>query len=408
MSSLASVIPPTEEPAVILPIYLWRARRAGAASRTVVPRLMSVLTPVLGMAMAVGLSGCAGRPLTELADLPLPPTALSAVVATPPAAILAVGGTQQLSTSGTTLAGAPVTTFDSVVYQLKTASDTLRVRLTTAGLVTGVASSGSAVVLINAFAFKAGALRGDQVVAQVTPTAFSGLTLSVQPVASDSARLAAGTTKTIVPALRNPTTGASVATPAVKYTIKGTDSTRVDVFRGTIQYFQNVTDFLWVRPPTVNTGLASNQVVALAGEGTAWLYATVSAYGTLLQDSVQYTLTYPFTQTIATVKVNLAIQSIYAGMALTLAPGAIITFQNGVAATDPMTVAYTFDHPAAATAPVPPSTTGGASGNVTALTGTQTSRRQFNTPGAYHWTVTAAGGLTPWPGQSLSGAIVIK
>ncbi len=45
-------------------------------------------------------------------------------------------------------------------------------------------------------------------------------------------------------------------------------------------------------------GSTPNRIHASGGEGTAWVYAEVNAYGTLLRDSVLYTMTYPFTGTI--------------------------------------------------------------------------------------------------------------
>lgn len=359
----------------------------------------------LGISM---LTACHGQSMSALPDLPLSTTAPAFIAATPPASILAVGGTQQLSVTGVSLAGAGISTFDSVLYQYNALADSVRLRMTSGGLLTGLASTGATPVRINVIAFKEGTVRGDQVLAQVTPAAVTGLTLSIQPIAPDSAKLAAGVTKTITPVLRNPVTGIAVATPAVIYKIKGPDSARVDVYRGSVRYVISSANAMTVRPTTANSGLAPNQFIALSGEGTAWLYATVNAYGTVLQDSVRYAFSYPYTQTISTVKVNLAVQSMYGYTTLTLAPGAIVTFQNGVAATDPLTVAYAFDNPAAVTAPSPPSTAGAASGNVTTLTGGQTSRRQFLTSGTYHWTVIAAGGPAPWPGQTLAGTILVK
>jgi len=360
---------------------------------------------VLLSATLAGLAGCTGPSITASDAPTLPTSALATVTAFPAASIIAVGGTQQLSAAGATFAGDIVTAFDSVVFQFANLADSNRVKLSSSGQITGLAAGNN--VLINVLGFKGAAVRGDQVVVQVTPTAVSGLTFSIQPVAPDSAKLAAGTTKTIVPLVKN-SSGQSVTNPAVIYKIRGSDSTRVDTFRGNVAYRINAFDNLPVRTRTANTSLATNQIVALAGEGTAWLYATISAYGQVLSDSVQYTFTYPYTQTLTTTKTNLAVTSLYQDQIVTLAPGAVVTFANGVASTDPLTMTYTFDNPAAATAPSPASTIGGASGNVTTLTGGQSSRRQFLTPGTYHWTVTPTGGPAPWPGQVLAGTIVIK
>ena len=360
---------------------------------------------LLGVAATIG---CVGDGVTALTKPALPATALAFVTGSPTASIVAIGATQQLSATGSTVTAAPLT-LDRPIFQFNTLADSVRMKLDTAtGLVKALASTGSTPVRINVLGIKDGVMRGDQVIIQVTPTAVSGLAFSIQPIAPDSAKLSAGTTKTINPVLQNPITGVSVPTPAVMFKMKGADSLRVDTFRGVVSYRHTLTDIMNVRVPASPTATLPNQITPLVPEGKAWIYATVVAYGTPLTDSVQYTFSYPFTQTIGTGKANLAIQSQYADVTVTLAAGATVTFQNTVATADPLTIAYTFDNPAAATATSPPSTTGGASGNVTALSGGQTSRRQFLTPGTYKWTTTAAGGPAPWPGQTQSGTIVIK
>jgi hypothetical protein len=69
-----------------------------------------------------------------------------------------------------------------------------------------------------------------------------------------------------------------------------------------------------------------------------------------------------------------------------------------------LTIAYTFDDPTAAGAVE----LGDPSGNIPALSGGQSSMRRFSVPGTYRWVATAAGGPAPWPGQQLTGTIVVK
>src|SRR6266542_66575 len=324
-------------------------------------------TVVLGVALAA--TACVGDKITAVDFPQLPATALSLIKVQPQASIIAVGGTQQLTPVGFSYAGQPVTAFDSVWYVFKTPADSTRLSISKTGVVTGLAGGG-ANILVDVIAFKDGAVRGDEVPVQVTATSQSGLTLSIQPVAPDSAKLAAGTVKTITPVVRNPTTGASVSNPAVRYLIKGSDSSRIDVFRGPVSFNFGNGGVDVINP--VNAlfpSIAVNQIVAISGTGTAWIYASITAYGQVLQDSVKYTLSYPFAKTLSTTKINLAIANFYAGQAVTLAPGATVTFQNGIASTDPLTITYTFDNPAGATAATPASTIGGSSGNVTTLTG---------------------------------------
>jgi len=367
------------------------------------PRLRAVTWVVSGLLFG----GCAGQSITSLTDHALSPESLESIVVSPQVTIVAVGGTQQLAPVGHTYAGAAVTTFDSVLYRYNNPGDAALLQLSNTGLITGV-SAGATTVVINVYAFKDGALRASRALAQVTETVIPGLQLSIQPVPPDSAKLSPGIPKTIDPILRNPTTEAEVINPPMWYFVRGADAARVDVYNGWgVEYNGYGAQSVPVGSATSNF-LSPKQIVALSGEGTVWIHGAVTAYGTVLEDSVLYTLTYPYTATMTTVKTNLAVTNSYAGQVLTLAPGATVTFQNGVASSDPLTVAYTFDNPAAATAADVPSTSGGASGNVTTLTGGQSSARKFVTPGTYHWTATTAGGPAPWTGVTLSGTIVIK
>src|SRR5438105_1114243 len=133
-----------------------------------------------------GLAGCLGQSITEVPEKPLSQSGLAYITASPAASIVAVSGTQQLSAVGASFAGDAVSTFDSVVYQYNTPSDSTKVSLSRTGLVTGRLSTGGSPVLINVIAFKDVSIRGDQVVVQVTPTANSGLVLSIQPTPPDS------------------------------------------------------------------------------------------------------------------------------------------------------------------------------------------------------------------------------
>ena len=172
---------------------------------------------------ACSLTGCVGDQST--APTPRAPSvALGTVAISPANAIMAVGGTLQLSVTGQSLTGEPIAAFDSVQYLLQSAVDTLRVTLSPTGLVTAVAPSGQGrPVLINVIPFKDGIVKGDQSVIQVTATAVTGATLSIQPVAPDSAKLQQGARKTIVPVIKNPTTNERVANPTVRYRVSSGD-----------------------------------------------------------------------------------------------------------------------------------------------------------------------------------------
>lgn len=334
-----------------------------------------------------------------------PEITLGSIEVAPLVSIIAIGGTQQISVVATrSLTGAALGSPDSVRYVLVNPADTLRVRVSPTGVVTGVAVT-STPVQINVFAFTGDAARADQSLVQVTASAITGLTLSIQPTAPDSAKLAQGTAKTIRPVLRNPSTGQSVTNPAMRYVVKGADTKRVGVYRPSIVIPGGVE----LQPRVVPTPRpTANQIVPWVGEGSAWIYGSVTAFGVELRDSVLYTLSYPFTFTYSVRIFNLRLASDQTNSVITLAPGATITFSNGVSATNPMTLSYTFSDPSVALAASPASTTGGASGNVAPISGAQTSRRRFSTLGSYQWTATAGGASAPWAGQTVTGTIVIK
>lgn len=359
---------------------------------------------ILALAVFGVLLACNMETVTQPVLEP-PETMLGQMEISPAVSIIAVGGTLQLGVTGRSLTGTPIDSFDSVTFALQTPADTLRVRLTSSGQVTGLApSSGPMHVQVNVYAYKGNAARAARALVQITPAIVPGTVLSIQPVSPDSAKLAQGITKTIIPVLRNPTTGAQVASPVVWYTVRPEDETRVGRHQPRLAIPGGAPNQI---NPSPNP--APSQIRASAGDGTVWIYARINVYGTTLTDSVLYTLTYPYALTIATEKANLKVTSpTAANQTYNLAPGATITFRNGVAASDPLRITYSFDNPSAATASSPLPAAGGTTGNLTPLSGGQSSTRKFLTPGTYRWTATASGGPEPWPGQTVTGTIVIK
>jgi hypothetical protein len=329
-----------------------------------------------------------------------PSDAVGAIAASPGVAIIAVGESQQLHVDAVSLTGEPIA-LDSVVYRINTVSDTARIKLDPNGLVTALAPS-TGTMYVNVFGYKHGAVKADQVVLQTTAAEIPNLQLSIQPLAGDSARLAAGTSKTIAARIRN-TAGDSIVRPVIRYTVHTGDSTRVAVY---IPQLASPAGQLLVSHPTILSA-GVNQIRPLVGEGSAWIYATVNAFGTELKDSVLYTFTYPITQYVSFTTVGNGVVSSHKGQVVTLERNATVTFSNDTYGLDGFALTITFDDPAGATAASPPSTTGGTSGNITALSSGQSSDRRFATPGTYKWTV-HADGLAPFTGQTFSGTLVIK
>jgi len=369
--------------------------------------ISSVRRAALAMAIA-GAAGCVGDP-AALSSPNAPDTIMSAVQISPAVAVVSVGGTQQFTIAGTTLAGTPFTAFDSVVYSLNTLSDTARATITPDGMLRGTGVS-TAAVLVNVLAYQRGAIRFDQALVQVTAAVVPVTALSIQPVAPDSAKLSSGIAKSIVPRLWNPVTNESVANPVMQYRVSPADAQKVALYFPTKSittpyggYTVQTSRFIGSK----SISPTANQIVPLVSEGSVWIYGAVTAYGTPLKDSVLYTFTYPYTATVTANKTNLELTSLSENQIVTLMHGATVTFTNGVAGTDPLTIAFTFSDSTAATAASPAATTGGASGNVTALRGGQSSTRVFATPGTYTWTAAAAG-QAPWEGQVVHGTLVIK
>lgn len=356
----------------------------------------------------LSMAGCVGDKATAPALRPAD-SAIGTVTASPMNAIMAVGDTLRITAVGQTLAGAPLASFDSVLYVLQSITDTLRVTVSPTGLVTALSPSGSGnPVQLNVFAFKDGLVRADQAIIQVTQTAIAGAQLSIQPVPPDSAKLAERASKIIRPTIWNPVTGQSVANPTLRYTYNATDIQKMGCYSPNFSGFSNFTS-LQLSLSDCGQPVGLNQIFAKARTGTAWVHANVTVYGIPLSDSVQYTLTNSYSGVV--IIGNLGGLSVLNETpdAADIAPGGTVTFVNDFNQTLAASVGFTFDNPLAAMAADNPSTSGGASGNVTPLTSDQCcSNRKFLAPGAYTWTATVSGSIPPFTGATVTGVIHVE
>jgi hypothetical protein len=364
---------------------------------------MSLSSAVAPVAISViMLTACLGdRGVAPV--LQSPETTLSRIVVSPTSAILAVGGTDQLQVTGYSLTGA-VTSLDSVLYRIESLSDTALVRIDHDGTITAVAPS-SRTIHVDVFGYQGTVLTVDRLLLQVTSQPISGLTLSIQPPPGDSAVLVAGARRFINPVLRNPITGEEALDPPMRYRVKPQDVSALTVFQPRIYS----PGFFLVQQLGVPT-VGEKEIAAKDGGHRVWVYADVSAYGTLLRDSVLYSSIYPLSYSFNAFTVQGAIVVNDPGgrtthRTATLAPGATVTFRSGV---DSSHVSYTFAGPEPPAPAVPPSTVGGSSGDVVGLEFLQTSRRRFVVPGTYTWTMKVTDGPAPWNGQTVTGQIVIK
>jgi len=353
-----------------------------------------------------GVGGCNTDKGVSVADSPA--TTIGAVTIAPLNAIMAVGDTLQFSMTAKSVAGTPLASYDSVRYFLDNITDTLRVRVTPSGLVTARDVS-SGPVLLDVLTWKGEAARADQAILQVTATAIPGATLSIQPAPSDSTKLALGSAKMIVPVVANQT-GQSVSNVWFRFTLSDADAAKVGCF---VPSFSTSVIPVSIAPVTLQAStclaLPPDYIFALTQSGTVWIHASATVYGVPLRDSVQYTLINGSSGTVWITDRNL---NLIGGEALFgpvyIAPGGTVTFLNYINSNYHASVVYTFDNPAAATATTPPSSQGGASGNITALTSGQGSSRQFLTAGTYTYTATVTGTVPPFTSGTFQGRIIVQ
>jgi hypothetical protein len=373
------------------------------AIRKRVPRRSSI-APIVAAALVV--VGCQGEQAAAPA-VTSPATTLGAIVASPVNVIMAVGDTFTVHVQGTAVDGTPLAAFDSVVYSLNSIVDTARITVSPTGTITARAASTGAPVFVNVFAFKGGAAAADQVVIQVTPTSFSGATLSIQPSPFDSTRVALGADKSITPVIQNADGSLSVPNPQLRLSSSVADTKKIGCYLPNLP--SNTQAFTYLTTVFQLTGCAGsfglNQFRSIA-TGTAWVHARALVYGTMLEDSVQYTITNSFMVFAGAWNNNL--EMVCGECYATIAPGGTIVFQNGFASGLGLTATFTLDNPAAATAANPPATAGDTAGNVTTLQPFEQSPRVFLTPGTYHWTEHVNGAVPPFVDTTFTGTIVVQ
>lgn len=369
-----------------------------------------VLIATFGVASMIGGStGCIGERGTAPNARPTGST-LGSVIISPINAIMAVGGTLQISAVGQSLAGTPLADFDSVLYYFPNPADTERVHVTSAGLVTALSSTGvNAPVELYVIPFKGGIGKEDYVTIQVTDAVIPGVSsLSIHPVAPDSAKLAQASSKSIVAVIQNPTTHERVSNPTLRLTLDPADAWKALTWEQA------------AAPPGMDVRALTqfttdvccgtfNVMTVKADSGTAWVHAAANVYGTMLEDSVLYTFTprYAISITVQNVANSFAIIG-NGNTAGYLSPNGTVTITNSTNATLALPMTLTFSDSSAARPAVPASTIGGSSGDVTAIKPGQSTKRKFVTPGTYHWTATLGGSSPPFSGQTTTGTIVVR
>jgi len=374
-------------------------------------RRMQRHTPYLGLLVPTLLTigACGGD--AGVAPAPNAPEATLGVLHVSPLnAIMAVGDTLTLHVTGQTLSGAAVTSFDSVRYVYQNPTDSLHIHVSPSGTVTAVSPTGNnSPALIEVIGFKNGLARADQAIVQVTASAIAGVTLSIQPVAPDSAVLALGDSKRIVPVIRNSGTGQRVTAPTIRYQFGTGDSAKMYCYQPRFVATATLTAKQLNLSACGGNGIVNQQfnTIRAQAKGSVWVIAAVSVYGMMLRDSVQYRLIYQARKQIVLSTVGLDATVEYA-TTIYLAPGGTVFFINGFAPDLGISLNWTFDNPATVTAGNPPMSDGGTSGNIMSLPGYLTATRRFTTPGTYSWTATQNGGVAPFTGLNITGQIIVE
>lgn len=374
-----------------------------AVRRVVRSRVLVTLT--IGAAL-----GCLGdqaiAPAKQSAS-----SALGPAVASPLNAIIAVGETLSVALHVKTLAGEPVTSFDSVEYVLGNVSDTQFVQVSQTGVLTGKQVTRSqSPVIVGMIAFKDGAVAYDAALVQVTPTMISGVTLSVQPSSPEDAYSQAGSDRYLSPVVMNPITDSAVSGVALRLEFRPNDSsgvrcqsfpvrtgptsiafealTKTNCVNGPNGYYNVPNAFFPVRPETL------------------WVHATVLAYGTVLHDSAQYIITNPNTGSVYVTPNSLSSGVSSNPLDVAILPGGTVVFTNAYDPAYGTSIDFIFDDSAAVTAD--PGSGDPASGNIRGVSGGGSTSRQFLTAGTYGYTYVITDGVAPFKGATGRGTITVQ
>ncbi len=339
----------------------------------------------------------------ELGD---PAATIGTISVYPPNAIMAVGQTLQLTITGKTLTGEPITQFDSIVYvYTSNRADTVKIKANQDGTIEALTvTQDYSPVILSIVPFKNGVGKSDDIIIQVTQNALSGLSMSIQPIPPDSAKLALGEYKYIEPVISN-SSGESVIAPQLRMDVTREGAQKIIGYGPTCPSQLTTVEYGAVCQRVSGVDWAIDIIGAQGYEGSAWVYATVNAYGTVLKDSVEYTVSPPYRQqTYISAYQSVTLRNDSEGI-IYLSPGGTWSFTNGLSATlGDVPISVTFNDPSAASA----TTIGGASGNIIDLRPGQGTQRRFMTAGTYTWTAIAGGTVKPFAGQTTGGTIIVK
>jgi hypothetical protein len=210
-----------------------------------------------GAIAAVCIFARCNRGATEPPNIP-PNQVFKSLAVSPQATTLAVGGTQQLTVTPLNLTGAPLPGGSAAVFA---SSDSTHISISPTGVITALQPTVGGPMFFTVTLQLNGVTHADTGYVSVTPTPQAAASLTIEPPALVPANLV-------------------VTVPAVVLDSNG------NVLSGIYPYF-------WVSQNSGASIAASQGTLSSATIGTAWVHASVTAYGVPLQDSVQITFTYP-------------------------------------------------------------------------------------------------------------------
>jgi hypothetical protein len=236
------------------------ARRHATANLTT-----SVIAIMLAMTTTIGLTACSETPSISSTDFD-PSTIVGGLHLSPEAAVIAAGGTQQLTVTATALNGTPITEYGDLQF---VSGDSGKVTVSQTGLVTARTGSRALTdvpVPVVVISHKDGVTRADTAYVAVVPTVGSATTFSLADPSS---------------AIKVSVNDIKSVTPAVTY-FNGTTTVAMDGLTIPIK--------IHVAPTTLAQYASPKSFLAIAASGQVTVSATTTIFGTPYTDSVTYTL----------------------------------------------------------------------------------------------------------------------
>ena len=235
--------------------------------------------------------------------------------------------------------------------------------------------------------FRGGVRLADEVTLNVTPTVIAGATLHLQP---STTTIKQGAYTYIPVTLGNGVT--QVSGLSVRHTADTTGTPLINTYH---PYISDPLTRATIAPPSA----AFNYVQANVGAGSAYVYAEVNAYGTILRDSVLFHFAYPSSAFIAVpgTQEGFTIAPTANHQTLNLNSGASVLFANFLNASGVM-LDVTFSD---STAVIPAT-------NIHGLGQYSSASRKFNIPGTYTWTITVSGPIALYNAQTFTGKLHIQ